>query len=328
MGTTASNVGDAIAEIEGQIGTEDISGIDAGDTANTIYGALNQLHGEIGDVDITSIDSDTNNITGALVQLHDEVGNVGGGLSGLAATDLTAAVDELRTDIGNVGDSGATLTTGTNIVATDLTAAVVELDTTIGSGVITGVGTEAAGQSNLTNAINAIDAGLGNATSYNTHHYGANTVAESLTKLQSGLSSNDDEIYDIMQAIDGGRPGTIRLVSNATVPVSYAAGDVLTQSGGFRATIVDGGINNTNKTINVRDITGTFSSSQNINNSGKTTISANSVNAMDKVDTTISANGIGATTIKGALEELALREIIAGDGLAGGVIYLITEHLI
>ena len=318
MGTTASNVGDAIAEIEGQIGTEDISAIDAGDTSNTIYGALNQLHGEIGAADISGISGTDNTISTALNQLHDEVGNVGSGLTGLTATDLTAAVDELRTDIGDVGTSGATLTTNTNIVATDLTAAVVELDTTIGSGVITGVGTEAAGLGNLTSAINAIDAGLGNATSYNVHHYGANTVAESLTKLQSGLSSNDDEIYDIMQAIDGGRPGTIRLVNNATIPASYAAGDVLTQSGGFRATIVAGGINNTNKTINVRDITGIFSSSQNITNSGKTTISANSVNAMDKVDTTISANGIGATTIKGALEELALRQIIAGDGLAGG----------
>ncbi len=318
MGTTAANVGDAIAEIEGQIGTESISGIDSGDSANTIYGALNQLHGEIGEADISGISGTDNTVSTALNQLHDEVGNVGGGLNGLAATDLTAAVDELRTDIGNVGDSGATLTTGTNIVATDLTAAVVELDTTIGSGVITGTGTEAAGQSNLTNAINSIDAGLGNATSYNNHHYGANTVAESLTKLQSGLSSNDDEIYDIMQAIDGGRPGTIRLVNNATIPASYAAGDVLQQSGGFRATIVAGGIDTSNKTINVRDITGTFSSSQNITNSGKTTISANSVNTMDKVDTTISANGIGATTIKGALEELALREIIAGDGLGGG----------
>jgi len=294
------------------------SGIDSGDSANTIYGALNQLHGEIGAADISGISGTDNTISTALNQLHDEVGNVGSGLTGLTATDLTAAVDELRTDIGDVGNSGATLTTGTNIVATDLTAAVVELDTTIGSGVITGTGTEAAGQSNLTNAINAIDAGLGDATSYNVHHYGANTVAESLTKLQSGLSSNDDEIYDIMQAIDGGRPGTIRLVTNATIPASYAAGDILQQSGGFRATIVAGGIDTSNKTINVRDITGTFSSSQNITNSGKTTISANSVNTMDKVDTTISANGIGATTIKGALEELALREIIAGDGLGGG----------
>ena len=318
MGTTASNVGDAIKEIEGQLGTEDISAIDIGDSANTIYGALNQLHGEIGAADISGISGTDNTISTALNQLHDEVGNVGSGLTGLTATDLTAAVDELRTDIGDVGNNGATLTTGTNIVATDITAAVVELDSSIGSGVITGTGTEAAGQSNLTNAINAIDAGLGNATSYNSHHYGANTVAESLTKLQSGLSSNDDEIYDIMQAIDGGRPGTIRLVNNASVPASYAAGDILQQSGGFRATIVAGGIDNTNKTITVRDITGTFSSSQNITNSGKTTISANSVNAMDKVDTTISANGIGATSIKGALEELALREIIAGDGLAGG----------
>ena len=326
MLTTANNVGDAIREIEEQIGEEDISAIDAGDTDNTIYGALNQLHAELGNEDISAIDSgdSANTVSGALNQLHAEVGDVGGGLNGLAATNLTSAVDELRTDIGNVGNGGATLTTGTTLESTDLTAAVVELDSTVGSGIIGSGGdnTEAGGSSSLTVAVNSLNTALGHPTSYNDGHYGANTVAGSLDLLQAGLIRNDDEIYNIMESINGDRPGTIQLTSLASIPSTFVAGEVVTQAGagGFQATIAPNGINTTDKTITVRDITGTFNEDEEllVNGGGVGKVISNTrIVSMALVDNTIAVAGLAADSVTGALFELAHTSIVPGDGLKG-----------
>ena len=324
MLTTANNVGDAIREIEEQIGEEDISAIDAGDTDNTIYGALNQLHAELGNEDISAIDSgdSANTVSGALNQLHTEVGDVGGGLNGLAATNLTSAVDELRTDIGNVGNGGATLTTGTTLESTDLTAAVVELDSTVGSGIIGSGGdnTEAGGSASLTVAVNSLNTALGHPTSYNDGHYGANTVAGSLDLLQAGLLRNDDEIYNIMESINGDRPGTIQLTSLASIPSTFVAGEPVTQAGGFQATIAPNGINTTDKTITVRDITGTFNEDEELLVSGGGVgkiISNTRIVSMALVDNTISVAGLAADSVTGALFELAHTSIVPGDGLKG-----------
>ncbi len=322
MATTANTVSGAIREHEDQIGNVDITDIASGN--NTITGALAQLHDEIGNEDISAIDSgdSANTVSGALNQLHTEVGDVGGGLNGLAATNLTSAVDELRTDIGNVGNGGATLTTGTTLESTDLTAAVVELDSTIGSGIIGSGGdnTEAGGSSNLTVAINSLNTAIGHPTSYNDGHYGANTVAGSLDLLQAGLLRNDDEIYNIMESVNGDRPGTIQLTALASIPSTFVAGETVTQTGGFQATIAPNGINTTDKTITVRDITGTFNKDEEllVNGGGVGKIISNTrIVSMALVDNTIAVAGLAADSVTGALFELAHTSIVPGDGLKG-----------
>jgi len=173
MGTTASTVGPAILELETEIDVlnarvEPTQAFAGTFSSSTVMDALNEHEGDIGNMTLT----------------------------GLAASDLSAGLREIRVDIGDVGNSGATLTTGTNIVATDLTAAVVELDSTLGTGVISGSGTEAVGAANITTAVNLLNTALGDSDSYNDGTYGANTVAGTLDLLQAGMIANDTEIAD------------------------------------------------------------------------------------------------------------------------------------
>lgn len=180
MGTSASTVSGAIAELENEIDVlnarvEPTQAFAGSFTASTVMDALNEHETDIGNMTFT----------------------------GLAATDISAALREVRVDIGNVGNSGATLTTGTNIAATDLTAAIVELDGTIGSGTITGAGTEAVGAGSLTTAVNLLNTALGDSDSYNDGTYGANTIAGTLDLLQAGMISNDTDIAARLTKVSG-----------------------------------------------------------------------------------------------------------------------------
>jgi len=180
MGTSASTVSGAIAELENEIDVlnarvEPTQAFAGSFTSSTVMDALNEHEVDIGNMTFT----------------------------GLAATDISAALREVRVDIGNVGNSGATLTTGTNIAATDLTAAVVELDGTIGSGVITGAGTEAVGAGSLTTAVNLLNTALGDSDSYNDGTYGANTIAGTLDLLQAGMIANDTDIAARLIKVSG-----------------------------------------------------------------------------------------------------------------------------
>ena len=230
MGTTASTVGPAILELEQEIDVlnarvEPTQAFDSTFSSSTIMDGINELITDLGDVTAGNMGTSASNVTGAISELEVEIdtlntrveptqafagtfssstimdalneheadiGNMT--LTGLAASDISAGLREIRVDIGNVGNSGATLTSGTNIVATDLTAAVVELDATLGSGVIVGADTEAVGAGTITSAVNLLNTAIGDADSYNDGTYGANTIAGTLDLLQAGMITNDTEI--------------------------------------------------------------------------------------------------------------------------------------
>ena len=133
INTTSNDIIGALNEHDAELGT--ITAGAMGTTASTVSGAIAELEAEI-DVLNTRVEPtqafagtfSASTVMDALNEHESDIGNMT--FTGLAATDISAALREVRVDIGNVGNSGATLTTGTNIAATDLTAAVVELDGT------------------------------------------------------------------------------------------------------------------------------------------------------------------------------------------------------
>ena len=206
ISTTSNDLVGAINEHDAELGT--ITAGAMGTTASTVSGAIAELETEIdvlnARVEPTQAFAGTfssSTVMDALNEHESDIGNMT--FTGLAATDISAALREVRVDIGNVGNSGATLTTGTNIAATDLTAAVVELDGTIGSGVITGAGTEAVGAGSLTTAVNLLNTALGDSDSYNDGTYGANTIAGTLDLLQAGMIANDTDIAARLIKVSG-----------------------------------------------------------------------------------------------------------------------------
>ena len=123
------------------------------------------------------------------------------------ALDLNGAAD-ISTNLvvhGNTtfGDNAAadahvyngTLTIGTlDTSSQNVRGSINELHTQIGSALIGGSGTAAAGLTNLTSQINALDAEIGVVASYEGGAYGSTTISGVLQSLQAGLIANDGEI--------------------------------------------------------------------------------------------------------------------------------------
>ena len=279
-----SNLLDGVNTIDAKIGQVDITDVATGES--TITGAIAQLHDEVGDVDISTIDADTTTVTGALVQLHDEVGD----------------------------------TTTLNTTATNLTAAVNEHGTEIGAMVFTGANTTTIGGQNIsiTTALNSLDTEIGEPSLYDDNtYYGDTTIAGTLNKLQVGMESNDTEIHNLMELIDGERPGTI-FVAEGTSIAAFQEDDLVHQNDGgntFNAVVVSSG----NNKILVKDITGTFNPDLPLYKTGTSTlVSAANLIRIATVDTSVSVTGLTSGTLTGGLAELAGRTISAGDGLSGG----------
>ncbi len=284
-----TNLLDGINTIDAKIGQIDITDVASGES--TITGAIAKLHDELGDVNISSIDTDTTTVTGALVQLHDEVGNTTALTT--TATNLAAAINEHDTDIGALAWTG----TGTTLAA--------------------------ANPSSVTSALNALDAELGDTDSYNDGYYGHSTVAGTLDLLQAGTISNDTEIHNMMELLDGERPGRIFLTDNTSIPADFAVGATLQQLNGasviFSGTIESKDNSGALRSILVKDMTGTFDASKDLEIKDETdTISNSNVSRIAEVDATVTLTGLAATNIKAAIEEISGTTISAGAGLTGG----------
>lgn len=295
LSTEAKNLAAAINELDDQIGTADntaaiaFSGGPAAAASNTnLLDGVNTIDAKIGQVDITDIVDAESTITGAIAQLHDEVGDVTATNLGTAASNLTAAIREHEDQLGALSWTGTDTTLAT---ANPLT---------------------------VTSALNALDAELGDTDSYNDGYYGNSTVAGTLDKLQAGMISNDTEIHNLMELIDGERPGTI-FVEDGTSITAFTQGSAVHQNDGvsdtFNATVVSSG----NNKILVKDITGTFNPAEILYLTGSANqIAAANLIRIAGVDTSVQLAGINSTTIKGSLEELAARSITAGQGMTGG----------
>ena len=294
LSTEAKNLAAAINELDDQIGTADDTadivfsgGPAAAASDSNLLDGVNTIDAKIGQVDITDIVVAESTLSGAIAQLHDEVGDVTANNLGTTASNLTAAIREHEDQLGALSWTGSDTTLAT---ANPLT---------------------------VTSALNALDAELGDTDSYNDGYYGNTTVAGTLDKLQAGMISNDTEIHNLMELIDGERPGTI-FVEEGTNISAFTQGDAVHQTDGahtFDATVVSSG----NNKILVKDITGTFDPAEILHKTG----AANEIAAVDliriaAVDTSVTLAGINSTTIKGSLEELAARSITAGQGMTGG----------
>ena len=181
--------------------------------------------------------------------------------------------------------------------------------------------TEAAGATNLTNAVTLLNSALGDSDSYNDGFYGSSTVAGTLDKLQAGVIGNDDNINDLAQLIDGDRPGTINLtgVDTANLDGTFTTvGNTLYQENNSVITF-QGRVESvpSGTKIILNSIIGTFTPTLPLK-SGNLEIDTNKLVGMDLVDTATVFTGLTANNIKGAVQEIADTTLAAGSGLTGG----------
>ena len=151
------------------------------------------------------------------------------GVSNLDVVDIDGAVDmaltlqvDGNTTIDGVLDIGQLNTLFTN--RNDVKLALNELHTEVGSaqiGLVSGLA--AYGQSNMTNAINIIDAEIGNVAAYESGTYGSTTISGVLTNLQTGMISNDTDITNLFADV-----GSLALVDNLPADYTYTVTDLTT----------------------------------------------------------------------------------------------------
>ena len=151
------------------------------------------------------------------------------GVSNLDVVDIDGAVDmastlqvDGNTTIDGVLDIGQLNTLFTN--RNDVKLALNELHTEVGSaqiGLVSGLA--AYGQSNMTNAINIIDAEIGTVASYEGGIYGSTTISGVLTNLQTGMINNDTDITNLFADV-----GSLALVDNLPADYTYTVTDLTT----------------------------------------------------------------------------------------------------
>ena len=151
------------------------------------------------------------------------------GVSNLDVVDIDGAVDmaltlqvDGNTTIDGVLDIGQLNTLFTN--RNDVKLALNELHTEVGSaqiGLVSGLA--AYGQSNMTNAINIIDAEIGNVAAYESGTYGSTTISGVLTNLQTGMINNDTDITNLFADV-----GSLALVDNLPADYTYTVTDLTT----------------------------------------------------------------------------------------------------
>ena len=217
MGTTASTVGGAIAELEGEIDTlntkvepaqtltttattlsdaiNELDAVQGNDslttTATTLTGAVNELDAELGDSDMGTTAS---TVTGAIAELDSDIGARPHTTLTTTAKTLTGAVVELDAEIGSAS---------LNTSATTLRGAINELHTELGATVDSdGTGNNLIA-SNIGASLRLLDSATGNLASLNTDGSIAdrtnlvtaiNSVATDLFQLDSDNSLIDSRV--------------------------------------------------------------------------------------------------------------------------------------
>jgi len=174
-----------------------------------------------GDLDLNgSVDVSTNATIHGVLDVD--------GVSNLDVVDIDGAVDmaltlqvDGNTTIGGVVDIGQLNAKFTN--RNNVKLALNELHDEMGNAVITGTGTAADGLTNLTAAINSIDAEIGTVASYEGGTYGSTTISGVLTSLQTGMINNDTDITNLFADV-----GTLSLIDNLPTDYTYTITDLTT----------------------------------------------------------------------------------------------------
>ena len=237
LNTGASDLTAAINELE-----EDLFNSEGGDkrtrsdllTSDTtsIVDAINELHTELYTSGVSLSGLSSQNFKSAVEELRTELG-AHGSLDTNTTTSAVAAINELEnvirddstartnydlnTNSHNLiaainefegflkSDTSARTNYGLNTSAHNVKGAINEHESQIGAVTWTGTGTTlaTANPNNLTSALNALDAEIGDTDSYNDGTYGAVTIAGTLDLLQTGVINNDSDIGNLMTLIDG-----------------------------------------------------------------------------------------------------------------------------
>ena len=237
LNTGASDLTAAINELEedlfnGEGGSKRTrSDLLTSDTTS-IVDAINELHTELYTSGVSLTGLSSQNFKSGLEEVRTELG-YHGSLDTNVTTSAVAAINELEnvirddssartnydlnTNSHNLiaainefegflkSDTSARTNYGLNTSAHNVKGAINEHEQQIGAVTWTGTGTTlaTANPNNLTSALNALDAEIGDTDSYNDGTYGAVTVAGTLDLLQTGVINNDSDIGNLMTLIDG-----------------------------------------------------------------------------------------------------------------------------
>ena len=223
-----------------------------------------------GDLDLNgSVDVSTNAVIHGTLDVDGNTTLDGTTIDG--DLDLNGSADiSTNLTVGGILNIGTLSTQFTAANRNNVKLALNELHLELGNAVITGTGTAAAGLTNLTAAINALDAEIGTVANYEGTIYGDTDISKVLVKLQTGVVNNDTNIADLFADV-----GSLTLdtgASDLTAAVNELHGEINSN---------DTDIGNIMKLID-----------------GATT-----------VDSSISFTGLSSTNIKTAIQELETEKI-------------------
>lgn len=184
MGTTASTLTTAVAELEAEIDTLNTKVEPAQSlttSASTLADAINEHDAEIGTVTTGAMGTSASTIVTAIKEITDELGNVTAGAMGTSASTIVTAIAEHETQINANkaaidSDTGVVNAANMGTVAHTIVNAINELHTQIDNldsdgstnpvGAIASLTTTV--KSSIVNAINSLDSDVGTRTSLNT----------------------------------------------------------------------------------------------------------------------------------------------------------------
>lgn len=180
MGTTASTLTTAVAELEAEIDTLNTKvepGQSLTTSASTLADAINEHDAEIGTVTTGAMGTSASTIVTAIKEITDELGNVTAGAMGTSASTIVTAIAEHEIQINAIdSDTGTVNAANMGTVAHTIVNAINELHTQIDNldsdgstnpvGAIASLTTTV--KSSIVNAINSLDSDVGTRTSLNT----------------------------------------------------------------------------------------------------------------------------------------------------------------
>ena len=239
-------------DVDGTLGVSGLSTLGS----LTVTGATQLNGGLTMDTDKFTVANGSGNTTiGGTLSV---TGNVTVGSLDTVAQDVKGSLNELHTQVGSVtfpGPGGAS----------DNTTTLSAIDPT-----------------NLTSALVALDHEIGDTDVYNDGTYGANTIADTLQLLQTGVINNDTNITDLFADV-----GSLTLSAGLGSDLTSAVNSLSTQVG---------------------------------NNDSDISNLALTIDGTSTVPSSVSLTGLSSTNIKAALNELAAEKLNLNTGGTTGAI--------
>ena len=237
MGTTASTLTTAIAELEAEIDTlntkvEPAQSLNT--SASTLADAINEHDAEIGTVTTGAMGTSASTIVTAIKEITDELGNVTAGAMGTSASTIVTAIAEHETNINANkatidSDTGVVNAANMGTVAHTIVNAINELHTSVdnldGDATTNPVGAIASltttVKSSIVNAINSLDSDVGTRTSLNT------TADQDLVVAINEVFGHVGTIASLNTTADANLVVAINEVSNRAINVKDSDGTLL-----------------------------------------------------------------------------------------------------